>query len=98
MNLRKAISKDAIVLELQGETKDEVLEELLDLIINIGQIKDRKTVMHQAIGWRDVQTKEPLVPHTIVNIRSMTKAVTRSSCGPIPTWKPILPQPQRMNR
>ena len=45
MNLRKTISKEGIVLDLKSDTKDEVLEELVDLLVQVGRIQDRKTVM-----------------------------------------------------
>ncbi len=39
-------------------------------------IKNRKTVLHEAIGWKDAEDKIPMVRGTIFNIRSMSKPVT----------------------
>lgn len=39
-------------------------------------IKNRKTVLHEAVGLRDREEKLPMVPNTIFNIRSMTKTLT----------------------
>ncbi|MEM7393438.1 MAG: PTS sugar transporter subunit IIA, partial [Verrucomicrobiota bacterium] len=45
MNLRKSISKEAIELDLKSETKEEVIEELVDLMIASSRLKDRKAVL-----------------------------------------------------
>ena len=45
MNLRKTISKEAIVLELKSTTKPAVLEELVDLLVAVARIPDRKAVL-----------------------------------------------------
>ncbi len=39
-------------------------------------IKNRKTILHEAFGMRDREEKQPMVPDTIFNIRSMTKTLT----------------------
>lgn len=39
-------------------------------------IKNRRTVLHEAFGWKDRDEKIPMVRNTIFNIRSMTKPVT----------------------
>ncbi|MBI4878393.1 MAG: beta-lactamase family protein [Planctomycetes bacterium] len=39
-------------------------------------VKNRRTVLHRAVGWKDVEDKVPLEPGTIFNIRSMSKALT----------------------
>lgn len=49
-----------------GEDGDMVGAELL-------VVKNRKTVLHQAFGWKDAEDKEPMQPGTIFCIRSMTK-------------------------
>jgi len=38
-------------------------------------IKDRRTVLHEAIGWKDQDTEAPMERNTLFNIRSMTKPV-----------------------
>lgn len=42
MNLLNAIQKESISISLQSTTKAEVLEELLELAMRSGQIKDQK--------------------------------------------------------
>jgi len=39
-------------------------------------IKDRRTVLHRAYGWRDREAESPMTVDTIFNIRSMTKPLT----------------------
>lgn len=42
-------------------------------------IKDRKTVLHQAIGWRDREREKPMELDTICRMRSMTKPFVGTS-------------------
>ena len=41
MNLKKAVKPAAVTLDLQGDTKDAVIEELIDLLVAAGSITDR---------------------------------------------------------
>ena len=41
MNLRKALTPDTIVIELKAATKEAVIEELVDVLVAAGKIKDR---------------------------------------------------------
>ena len=52
MNLRKAITKDGILLAIQGETKAEVIDEMLDFLIETGKITDRKAAC-KAVNERE---------------------------------------------
>jgi PTS system nitrogen regulatory IIA component len=45
MNLLQSIHKESISVSLQSSTKEEVLEELLDLAMRSGQIRDRKATL-----------------------------------------------------
>jgi len=48
MNLKKAISADTITLSLKGATKEAIIEEMIDLLMAAGKIrdlKDRKEVL-----------------------------------------------------
>ena len=38
-------------------------------------IKDRKTVLHEAVGWRDREDDVPMERNSIFNLRSMTKTL-----------------------
>jgi CubicO group peptidase (beta-lactamase class C family) len=39
-------------------------------------IKNRRTVLHEVFGLSDREQNKPMVPHTLFNIRSMTKPLT----------------------
>jgi len=45
MNLKKALNRRAINLELISSTKETVLEELVDLLVSAGMIKERGSVV-----------------------------------------------------
>lgn len=45
MNLRKALSKDTIALELKSADKNSIIEELIDLLVAAGKITDRKAAL-----------------------------------------------------
>ncbi len=38
-------------------------------------IKNRRVVLHEAIGWKDREDSAPMQRHTLFNIRSMTKPI-----------------------
>lgn len=42
-------------------------------------VKDRKTVLHEVVGWRDREREIPWEPNTICRIRSMTKPFVGTS-------------------
>jgi PTS system nitrogen regulatory IIA component len=41
MNLKTVLTKDTITLHLKGVTKDEIINELLDILVAAGKIQDR---------------------------------------------------------
>ena len=45
MNLKKALNRRAISLELKSSTKETVIEELVDLLVSAGMIKERGGVV-----------------------------------------------------
>lgn len=45
MNLKKVLNENVICLNLLGDTKRAVIEELLDLLVSRGQVRDRKTAL-----------------------------------------------------
>lgn len=49
MNLKKALTPETIAPELQGTTKDAVIEELVDLLVTSGKIKDRLAALRAVI-------------------------------------------------
>lgn len=42
MNLKKLLSEDTIILNLKGTTKEAIIEEMIDLLVARGRIKDRE--------------------------------------------------------
>ena len=42
MNIRKILTKEGITLDLKGETKDQVIEELLEVICAANKVENRK--------------------------------------------------------
>lgn len=45
MNLKKVLTEDTIRLDLKAETKQELIEELLDVLVATGHVTDRKTAL-----------------------------------------------------
>ncbi|MDR1108572.1 MAG: PTS sugar transporter subunit IIA [Spirochaetaceae bacterium] len=41
MNLKTVLTKDTIVLHLKGTTKEEIINELLDILVQTNKIQDR---------------------------------------------------------
>ena len=46
MNLKTVLTADTINLHLQGSTKDEIINELLDILVTAGKISDRDAAFH----------------------------------------------------
>ncbi|MCF6335314.1 MAG: PTS sugar transporter subunit IIA [Spirochaetales bacterium] len=49
MNLKKILTTKVVDLELKGETKEEILGNLLDLIVLTGKVKDRDVVLEDLL-------------------------------------------------
>ena len=45
MDLRKILNPELIKLDLEGQNKNDVIEELLDILMNTGKIKDREAAL-----------------------------------------------------
>ncbi len=45
MNLKKLLSEDTVILELKGTTKDAIIQEMIDLLVARGRIKDREAAL-----------------------------------------------------
>ena len=67
----KALSNISQLIENKVENDEIVGAELLI-------IKNRKTVLHEAYGWKDIEDSIPMCINTIFNIRSMAKTFTGS--------------------
>ncbi|MCS6771849.1 MAG: PTS sugar transporter subunit IIA, partial [Kiritimatiellae bacterium] len=45
MNPKRVLSKDTIVLALKATTKEGIIEELIDVLVRAGRVKDRKAAL-----------------------------------------------------
>ncbi len=45
MNIRKILTRDCVSLELKGTTKDEIMEEMIDLLVSAGKVTNRKAAV-----------------------------------------------------
>ena len=63
-------------LEQLADTVAGYLEEGQIVGAELLVIKNRRTVLHKAFGWRDREGAISMTPNTIFNIRSMTKPLT----------------------
>lgn len=52
MNIRKVVTKDVIQLDLQGQDKESVIHELMDLLVDAGKVSNRKAAL-KAIAERE---------------------------------------------
>jgi CubicO group peptidase (beta-lactamase class C family) len=60
--------------KLAGWQKDKAIVGAILMVI-----KDRKTVLHQAVGWKDREREKPMELDTICRMRSMTKPFVGTS-------------------
>ena len=49
MNLKKLLSEDTIIFNLKGETKEEIIREMVDLLVERGRIKDRDEALRAVL-------------------------------------------------
>lgn len=45
MNPKRVLTKETILLTIKSDTKDGVIEEMLDVLVSAGKIKDRKAAL-----------------------------------------------------
>lgn len=45
MNPKRVLSKDTVILALQGNHKEAVIEEMVDVLVSAGKVKDRKAAL-----------------------------------------------------
>ncbi|MGM0432582.1 MAG: PTS sugar transporter subunit IIA [Spirochaetota bacterium] len=50
MKLKNVLNQGVVVLSLQGESKQEVIEELLDLLMKTGKVNDRKQALSDLLA------------------------------------------------
>jgi fructose-specific phosphotransferase system IIA component len=56
MYLYELLDKDSIVIPLKSQTKDDVLEEMVDILDRTGKIKDRDAVIKAIIDREKIMT------------------------------------------
>ena len=49
MNLRKLLSEDTIILDLRSNTKQQIIEEMIDLLVATGHLKDRDVALKSVL-------------------------------------------------
>ena len=49
MNLKKLLSEDTIIFDLKGNTKEEIIREMVDLLNARGKIKDRDVALRAVL-------------------------------------------------
>ncbi len=45
MNLKKVLTEDTVRLTVKGQTKQEIIEELLDILVSSGHVSDRREAL-----------------------------------------------------
>ena len=73
MNLKKAIFKETICLNLQSDSKEALIEELIDLLVASGKITDRKAAL-KAVMEREKKMSTGMA-HGIAIPHGKTKSV-----------------------
>jgi len=73
MNLKTVLTRDTISLHLQGTTKKEIIDELLDILVKNGKIKSREAA-EQAVMDRE-QKMSTGMKHGIAIPHGKTTAV-----------------------
>lgn len=49
MNPKRILTKDTIVMRLKSDAKDGVIEELIDVLVTAGKVKDRKAALKAVV-------------------------------------------------
>jgi len=70
----QGLSRDA--LDELAATVEEYVESGRIVGATLLVVKNRRTLLHEAYGWKDREEKIPMKRDTIFNIRSMTKPIT----------------------
>ena len=71
MNLKTVLTADTINLHLNGSTKNQIINELLDILVSAGKISDRKAA-YEAVMDREVKMSTGMkhgiaIPHGKTN-------------------------------
>lgn len=86
MNLKKILSPDAVWVDLKADTKDGILEEMVDRLVAAGKIKDREAVL-TAVREREAKMSTGMqngvaIPHGKTDaVKSLVAAVGLQKAG-----------------
>jgi PTS system nitrogen regulatory IIA component len=50
MKLKNVLNSSVIIMSLNGETKQEIIEEMLDLLVNTGKVSDREQALKDLLA------------------------------------------------
>ncbi len=86
MNLKKVLSPNAVWVDLKAETKDGIIEEMVDRLVAAGKIKDRDTVL-KAVLEREAKMSTGMqngvaIPHGKTDaVKSLVAAIGLNKAG-----------------
>ncbi len=73
MKLNKVLNQDVIALDLDGETKQEVIEQLLDTLVRTGKVSNRETALQDLLEREKKMSTG--IQHGVAIPHAKTKAV-----------------------
>ena len=86
MNLKKVLSPDAVWVDLKADTKDGIIEEMIDRLVAAGKVKDREGAL-QAVRDREAKMSTGMqngvaIPHGKSEcIKSLVAAIGLNKAG-----------------
>ena len=86
MNLKKVLSLDTVWVDLKADTKQGIIEEMIDRLVAVGKLKDRDTAL-QAVLEREAKMSTGMqngvaIPHGKTDaVKSLVGAVGLKKAG-----------------
>ena len=86
MNLKKVLSTDTVWVDLKADTKQGIIEEMIDRLLAAGKIKDREAVL-QAVVEREEKMSTGMqngvaIPHGKTDaVKSLVAAICLNKAG-----------------
>ena len=86
MNLKKVLSTDTVWVDLKADTKQGIIEEMIDRLLAAGKIKDREAVL-QAVVEREEKMSTGMqngvaIPHGKTDaVKSLVAAIGLNKAG-----------------
>lgn len=86
MNLKKVLSPDAVWVDLKADTKQGIIEEMIDRLVAAGKVKDREAAL-QAVLEREAKMSTGMqngvaIPHGKTDaIKSLVAAIGLNKAG-----------------